>query len=1359
MADLWRQASAWSNAQLYNDTSKVMTKGANDAWTVVKGVFSTGEPGDEPRQDSRALKDAGNLSGNDSMGGLSQVLSGPHADVHAPLHGQAQAARPSLKNFDDIGNLMTPKRNLATQEVGVMAYTDEVDDRSHMSTRFEQQSRERGESNRVSNITQHLQPDTPRGLNSMPDSSPREAKDASVITSKTQQPAPESKPHQQDEEKALLQQHGDAYHNSSSETYESAAVVQKTATETDADEEASSSPGAIDPDRLVQLQEDSMLSPSQADSKVNEHRDQNATVRDVADDAVHPTTYAEYSLDDEFTQDNAVTQAVEHAMPIPGQPGRKATREHSQDVEVSDAVETATPSPKHADDEAIDNPAQDVAVTGAVENAMGMQAIHVSPEPTEDTKELGNEKSAELDAQTEDSIPLVVASRTSTSGIEKSDAKCKHKECSKLNVCQYSDKCTHSKCHNRRECKSAAGPTEKPPDRLQCGHEDCKGLAACRITEVDTSAQDKRRSTCGHEQCRYTDLCELLQAETTSQTCAETACGHDECKDSDLCKLVDGHMSFPSTAKPGRVPEQGQVSESSQLIDNNMSASKLKDSAKSSPTTSAGQDLSPVSEKLCKHRECAGRAPCTYNGQCEHIACRNRRGCKQSGANAAQPQTSRPPCGHDECQSLESCLLLKAPTKPKSCKHSECQQLASCQYNAKCAHEGCMNRRECKEADGALAPDVPLRSCNHEECMGMPACLHESSTFRPDATRTRNTQDHLEDQGNEVDRLAQMTTDQQAVEAAENSRDQEMGERHEEHDPERGAEDDAHRANDDSDEGRYTPRKRHSKSREGDSQTDSEAGSDVESSDKNSGEESDSDDDITKHHASRGKNVHFDQAHNKHHSHAESDVSDPTDTESGDETSEEESNEGPSSDSDDGQDNHHESHMKALGKKKQHGKHRSRDSDDETDSNNKSDTDGETSSDDGMGKDHGSRPKAGYLKFPHKKTDHKSSREESDDSSTGDSDDSDAYSNVTSDDSGSSSDDASDLVSELEDEDSELESGVEDETIPMMKESEPLGLGTGFGNSPISMGQIGGDNSRAPHKGLHGSGGIPTSQFPQVQPQAMRSSAAMSLPFAGMTASQSMPGFDMGIPGKHSQAKSTKAGKAIKMPKLPKMESIKPMKPGTLPAIQSGHNPSTSLTQTPHGVKGGGINSFSPPQMPSLQRMQVPPIGFLRPGAMPAMQAPQMSIQHPRPMPALQPMQPLRPGQTTPMQMPGIIPGQMSAQMAANIAAQAQMNQAAMMNAGVANEANAMVMQAEGAVLEMELEEAEMAADVMAAAYGMSGLMPMGMMPMGLAGGAGASKKKSKSAHEKSGKGKKSSSGKVKSKSGSGGGKMTKSKK
>ena len=103
MADLWRQASAWSNAQLNNDTSKVMTKGANDAWTVVKGVFSTGEPGDEPRQDSRAPKDAGNLSGNDSMGGLSQVPSGPHADVDAPLHGQAQAARPSLKNFDDNG--------------------------------------------------------------------------------------------------------------------------------------------------------------------------------------------------------------------------------------------------------------------------------------------------------------------------------------------------------------------------------------------------------------------------------------------------------------------------------------------------------------------------------------------------------------------------------------------------------------------------------------------------------------------------------------------------------------------------------------------------------------------------------------------------------------------------------------------------------------------------------------------------------------------------------------------------------------------------------------------------------------------------------------------------------------------------------------------------------------------------------------------------------------------------------------------------------------------------------------------------------------------------------------------------------
>ena len=162
---------------------------------------------------------------------------------------------------------------------------------------------------------------------------------------------------------------------------------------------------------------------------------------------------------------------------------------------------------------------------------------------------------------------------------------------------------------------------------------------------------------------------------------------------------------------------------------------------------------------------------------------------------------------------------------------------------------------------------------------------------------------------------------------------------------------------------------------------------------------------------------------------------------------------------------------------------------------------------------------------------------------------------------------------------------------------------------------------------------------------------------------------------------------------------------------------------------------------------------------MPTMQAPQMSIQHPGQLPALQPMQPLRPGQTTPMQMPGFVPGQISAQMAANIAAQAQMNQAAMMNAGIANKANALAMQVEGAALGMELEEAEMAADVMAKAYGVSGLMPMGMMPMGLVGGAGASKKKSKSAHEKSGKGKKSSSGKVKSKSGSNGGKTTKSKK
>ena len=697
--------------------------------------------------------------------------------VHAPLHSQAQAARPSLKNFDDIGNLMTPKRNLATQEVGGMAYTDEVDDRSHMSTRFEQQSREKSESNRVSNITQHLQPDTPRGLNSMPDSSPREAKDASVIASKTQQPAPESKPHQQDEEKALLQQHGDAYHNSSSETYESAAVVQKTATETDADEEASSSPGAVDPDRLVQLQEDSMLSPSQADSKVNEHRDQNATVRDVADDAVHPTTYAEYSLDDEFTQDNAVTQAIEHAMPIPGQPGRKATREHSQDVEVSDAVETATPSPKHADDEAIDNPAQDVAVTDAVENAMGMQAKHVSPEPTEDTKELGNEKSAELDAQTEDSIPLVVASRTSTSGIEKSDAKCKHKECSKLNVCQYSDKCTHSKCHNRRECKYAAETMEGRPTRSQCGHEDCNGLAACKAADADTSAHDERRSTCGHEQCRNTDLCELLQAEETSQTCARTTCGHDECKDSDLCKLVDGHMSAEGSVKPDYAHEQCHDSDEYQLMDDGRSMSTPKDDVRSFTATSATQDSSPIFEKLCKHRECNGRGSCTYDSKCDHVACRNRRECRQSGEDAAQSGTGKPSCGHGDCQNLESCLLLETLRQTKRCKHGECQQMGSCHYNAKCAHEGCLNRRECKEANDTLASDVPLHSCSHEECMGLTACLHESSTFRPDATRTRNTQDHLEDQGNEADRLAQMTTDQQAVEAAEDSRDQRMGER------------------------------------------------------------------------------------------------------------------------------------------------------------------------------------------------------------------------------------------------------------------------------------------------------------------------------------------------------------------------------------------------------------------------------------------------------------------------------------------------------------------------------------------------------------------------------------------------------
>ena len=74
-----------------------------------------------------------------------------------------------------------------------------------------------------------------------------------------------------------------------------------------------------------------------------------------------------------------------------------------------------------------------------------------------------------------------------------------------------------------------------------------------------------------------------------------------------------------------------------------------------------------------------------------------------------------------------------------------------------------------------------------------------------------------------------------------------------------------------------------------------------------------------------------------------------------------------------------------------------------------------------------------------------------------------------------------------------------------------------------------------------------------------------------------------------------------------------------------------------------------------------------------------------------------------------------------------------------------------------------MAADVVAAAYGMPGLTPMGMplamMPMGLAGKAGSSAKKSKSTYDESGKTKKSSSGKAKSKSDSSGGKTTKSKK
>ena len=195
---------------------------------------------------------------------------------------------------------------------------------------------------------------------------------------------------------------------------------------------------------------------------------------------------------------------------------------------------------------------------------------------------------------------------------------------------------------------------------------------------------------------------------------------------------------------------------------------------------------------------------------------------------------------------------------------------------------------------------------------------------------------------------------------------------------------------------------------------------------------------------------------------------------------------------------------------------------------------------------------------------------------------------MTSDESGSSSDDASDLVSELEDEDSELESGLEDEMVPVIGRSGPLAPGTGFGNSPMSMGQNGRDTSRPPHKGLHGSRGmLPPGlggpHFPEMQPQATGSPGKLSLPFAGMTAGQSMPGFDMGKPGNHPQVKSTKAGKAPKMSKLPQMESIKPMKPGTRPAIHSGHIPSTSRTQIPQGKQAGGTSSFSTPQMPSLQ--------------------------------------------------------------------------------------------------------------------------------------------------------------------------------
>ena len=1415
MADLWRRASAWSNAQLNNDTSKVMSKGANDAWTVVKGVFSTGEPRNEPRPDSQAAKDASDLSGNKSMGGLPQVSSGPHADSEATVHNQVQAARPSQK------------RNLATQEVEDMTYTDEADNASHFSTKFKQPLGKKSESNRLSTSAQQLQPDAAGELDSMPYSNAQEAKDASVIACKTQQPAPESKSQQQDDEKASLQRHGGAYHNSSAEADDATAIVQMTATEAaDAtstlvirgsldttaqsdgkdegtlaslgdspqplqilgdpekpfsskhlanyereglgadsvtanssvpilgsgkgpmeckhgketwrcrnckglcrhkekwddchecegdckhskkwqkckkcspDESAlaalaaiatvsgeksqseahvgekiSGSPRAIDPDRLVQLQDDSTLSPSQAGSRVNNHRDQAVIVTDAADDAVQPTTRSDYRTDDKLAQDIAVTHAVEYAMPMPSHSGNKATHGHAQDIAVTDAVEIAKPSSRHADHQATENPAQDVAVTDAIENAMCMQAKQVSSEPLEETKEHGNEESAKPDSHTKDSVPTVVASRSSTRSMEQPNTLCKHKECSKLNVCQYSAKCTHPKCHNRRECKYAADTTENQPTRSQCGHEDCKELAACKVADIDTSAHVQGRSTCGHEQCRDTDLCELLQAEGASQTSARTACGHDECKDSDLCKLVDGHTSFASTVKPDCAHEHGHASEPCQLIDNNMSTSIVKDDVDSFPAISAIQDSFPVFEKLCKHRECAGQGPCTYNGKCDHIACRDRRECRQSGEDAAQPQTGKPPCSHDGCQSRGSCLLLRAQEQTKRCKHSECQKLTSCQYNAKCAHEGCMNRRECKEAGDKLAPDVPLRFCSHDECMGLTGCLHESSTARSDETPTRNAQDLVEDRGNEVDRLAQMMSDQQAVEAANDSSDQNMGPHHGKGDFSSGhAEHHAHRAVEDLKESRHAHPKKHSKSQNNDTESGSESGSPTE--DDTSEEESDSDNDITKHHASHGKNLHFDEARNKQHSHAESDTNETDDTESGDDSPEEESSEGSASDSDYGSGNQHASHTKTLGIKRKSGKYRGHDTEDDTDSDNESDMDSESSSDDGMRKDHRSRPKAGHLKFPHNKIDHRSSRDESDDSSTGDSDDSDTDLNMTGDESGSSSDNASVLASELEDEESELDSEVEDETIPVIRQTGPLAPGTGFGKSLMTMGQVGGNTSRAPHIGLYGSGHMPTPgvggpQFPQMQPQAIGSPG-------NMTPGQGMLGFDMGKSGKHLQVKSTKAGKAPKMPKVPKMESSKPMKPRTLPAIQSGQYPGTSRMQTPRATQTGGMSSFSTSQMPSLQRTPAPQIGLMRPCAMPAMQVPQMSMKSAGQSPALPPLQPLRPGQTPPMQMPGFIPGQMSGQMAANFAAQAQMNQVAMINAGIANEANAMVMQAEG---------------------------------------------------------------------------------